>query len=173
MSAPPTRLHPTMDELFAPPEHAWRGISRRYRDLRWLTSAIGFVVLSIPAVVVGVLTDLWWISAIIWGAAVLLIGWRVIRAHRYWKSWGYAELGDDLFITHGLWFKQLTVVPYGRMQVVEVESGPLERAFKMATVKLVTASASTDATIPGLPPEEAAQLRDRLTQKGEERASGL
>lgn len=96
-----------------------------------------------------------------------------MRADRYWRSWGYAELDDDLYITRGLWFKQLTVVPYGRMQVVEVESGPIERAFGLATVKLVTASASTDATIPGLPPEEAAALRDRLSERGEARASGL
>ena len=162
-----------MNALFAPPEHTWRRISRRYRDLRIVVSGIAFVVLSVPAVVVGLLTGLWWIGGCIWAFALLVCGWQVVRAHRYWRSWGYADLGDDLFITHGLWFRSLTVVPYGRMQVVEVESGPIERALGMATVKLVTASASTDATIPGLPPEEAAGLRDRLTQRGEERASGL
>ncbi|HHV20068.1 MAG TPA: PH domain-containing protein [Propionibacterium sp.] len=89
------------------------------------------------------------------------------------RSWGYAELADDLYVTHGLWFRRLMAVPYGRMQVVEVEAGPIERALGLATVKLVTASASTDATIPGLPPEEAARLRDRLTELGETRTSGL
>ena len=59
------------------------------------------------------------------------------------------------------------------MQLVEVESGPLERAFGIATVSLKTASVETNATIPGLPPEEAARLRDRLTELGEARASGL
>jgi hypothetical protein len=59
------------------------------------------------------------------------------------------------------------------MQLVEVESGPLERAFGLASVTLHTASASTDATIPGLTPDEAARLRDRLTELGEAQASGL
>lgn len=163
-----------MDELFAPPQHEWHRISVKYRSLRRLTTLIAPPILfSIPAVLVGALTDLWWISGILWALAAAIMIWRWVRADRYWRSWGYAELDDDLYITRGLWFKQLTVVPYGRMQVVEVESGPIERAFGLATVKLVTASASTDATIPGLPPEEAAALRDRLSERGEARASGL
>jgi hypothetical protein len=43
----------------------------------------------------------------------------------------------------------------------------------LATVSLKTASPETNATIPGLPPEEAARLRDRLTELGEAHASGL
>jgi uncharacterized protein len=36
-----------------------------------------------------------------------------------------------------------------------------------------TASAETNATIPGLAPDEAARLRDRLTELGEAQLSGL
>ena len=70
-------------------------------------------------------------------------------------------------------FRSLVAVPYGRMQLVEVNSGPLERAFGLATVTLKTASPETNATIPGLDPTEAARLRDRLTELGETRDSGL
>jgi uncharacterized protein len=59
------------------------------------------------------------------------------------------------------------------MQLVEVGSGPLERAFGLASVSLKTASPETNATIPGLTPDEAARLRDRLTELGESQASGL
>ena len=59
------------------------------------------------------------------------------------------------------------------MQLVEVESGPLERLFNLASVTLKTASPGTDARIPGLDPIEAARLRDQLTQLGESHASGL
>ena len=83
------------------------------------------------------------------------------------------EREDDLYITHGVMFRTLVAVPYGRMQLVEVESGPLERAFGLATVTLKTASAETNASIPGLAPEEATRLRDRLTELGEAHASGL
>jgi hypothetical protein len=59
------------------------------------------------------------------------------------------------------------------MQVIEVSANPIAQRLEIATVKLVTASASTDATIPGLPVEEAHQLRDRLAAKGEALSAGL
>jgi membrane protein YdbS with pleckstrin-like domain len=64
-------------------------------------------------------------------------------------------------------------VPYGRMQFVDVTAGPLDRRFGLASVQLHTASAATDARIPGLVPDEAARLRDRLASQGEARAAGL
>jgi membrane protein YdbS with pleckstrin-like domain len=67
----------------------------------------------------------------------------------------------------------LVVVPYGRMQIVDLTSGPLDRWLGIATVQLHTAAATTDAAIPGLPPEQAAALRDRLAARGEERSAGM
>ena len=52
-------------------------------------------------------------------------------------------------------------------------ANPIAQRLGIATVKLVTASASTDATIPGLPVEEAHELRDRLSAKGEALSAGL
>src|SRR4030095_2579067 len=53
---------------------------------------------------------------------------------------------------HGRGYRRLSIVPYARMQFVDVTAGPLERAFKLATVQLHTAAAATDAKIPRLPP---------------------
>lgn len=161
------------DLLFAPPTAEWHRLSPRYRTLRRLG-----VLLTWPWWVAGLAAAGWllvepWLGIAIAVVGALWIGWRWWRMGPLVASWGYAELADDLYVTRGLWFKRLTAVPYGRMQVVEVEAGPLDRAFKLATIKLVTASASTDATIPGLLPEEAARLRDRLTELGETRTSGL
>jgi membrane protein YdbS with pleckstrin-like domain len=69
--------------------------------------------------------------------------------------------------------KRLIVVPYGRMQFVDVTAGLLERWMGIATVRMHTAAATTDATIPGLPAAEAGRLRDRLAQMGEARGMGL
>ncbi|MDT0341757.1 PH domain-containing protein [Streptomyces litchfieldiae] len=103
------------------------------------------------------------------GAA--LWGWRALG--RNWRSWRYLERDDDLLISRGVLWRQLTVVPYGRMQLVEVTSGPLDRRFGLARLQLHTAAAATDATIPGLSPAEAERLRDRLTELGEARSAGL
>jgi membrane protein YdbS with pleckstrin-like domain len=76
-------------------------------------------------------------------------------------------------VRHGLLIRRLSIVPYARMQYVDVTAGPLERMFHLATVQLHTAAAASDARVPGLPSAEAARLRDRLTALGEDRAEGL
>jgi membrane protein YdbS with pleckstrin-like domain len=106
------------------------------------------------------------------GALVLIaILWFVERG-RY-RSWGYLERVDDLVVRRGLLFHRLTVVPFGRMQFIDVTAGPVDRLFDLATVQLHTAAAATDARIPGLRMVDAAGLRDRLAALGEARASGL
>ena len=110
------------------------------------------------------------------GAAVLavVLGAAAERtATRRYLAWGYAEREDDLLVRRGVLFSRLSVVPYGRMQFVDVTAGPLERSFGLATVKMHTAAAASDARIPGLDREEAARLRDRLAELGEAQAAGI
>jgi uncharacterized protein len=103
--------------------------------------------------------------------AAAAIAW-VIVGRRY-RAWGYAEREDDLLVRRGVMFTRLSVVPYGRMQFIDVTAGPLERAFGLATVRLHTAAAATDARIPGLERDEAGRLRDSLAELGEAQAAGL
>ena len=107
------------------------------------------------------------------GVVVAYAIWRSIVTFRAVRAWGYAERDQDLLVRHGLLIRRLSIVPYARMQFVDVTAGPLERAFGLATVQLHTAAAASDAKVPGLPPGEAARLRDRLTALGEDRAEGL
>ena len=115
-------------------------------------------------------------SAVAWAlaAASLLVGAVLERvvSNRF-RSWGYAERKEDLLIRRGVIFARLSVVPYGRMQFIDVTAGPFERAFGLATVRLHTAAAATDARIPGLEREEAGRLRDSLAELGEAQAAGL
>ena len=59
------------------------------------------------------------------------------------------------------------------LTLAQLPFGPLERAFKLASVKLHTASPQTNASIPGLPAEEAARLREQLSARGQARLAGL
>jgi membrane protein YdbS with pleckstrin-like domain len=108
-------------------------------------------------------------------AVVLLglaaFGWWVIGRNA--RAWGYAERDKDLYIKHGALFRELVAVPYGRMQFVDITAGPFEQLYGIASVRLHTASPRTNARIPGLPADEAAWLRDRLTELGESQAAGL
>ncbi len=89
------------------------------------------------------------------------------------RSWTYTERDEDLLVGRGVLIRRLSVVPYGRMQFVDVTAGPVDRLFRVATVRLHTAAAASDARIPGLELGEAARLRDRLASLGEAKAAGL
>jgi membrane protein YdbS with pleckstrin-like domain len=150
----------------------WRTPSRQLLTLRRLEVGAPALLLGAGLAVVGGLAG----SRVAYGlaAAALVLGaisWRFIG--RRFDSWGYAEREDDLLVRRGVMFARLSVIPYGRMQFIDVTAGPLERAFGLATVRLHTAAAATDARIPGLEREEAARLRDSLAELGEAQAAGL
>ena len=88
-------------------------------------------------------------------------------------AWGYAERDDDLMVRRGVLVRRQSVIPYGRMQFIDVTAGPVERGLSLATVRMHTAAAASDARIPGLERPEAARLRDQLAALGETQAAGL
>jgi membrane protein YdbS with pleckstrin-like domain len=161
-----------VDDLFEVPGAPWARVSPALATLRhrMLLASSGLLVVGLA--LVGVMWS-GWVAA--FGIPVVVvaagISWRLISRNA--ASWAYAERDDDLFVRRGVAFRRVDVVPYGRMQLVDVTSGPLERMHGIATVHLHTASPSTAARIPGLPPAEAARLRDRLTARGEAQAAGL
>lgn len=162
----------TVDDPFAPPGVTWSQVSPRLATAR----RVVLLVLLAPALLSVLGTAVFTRSA--WPLLALL-PWAALGAWIWWvvgrqvRAWGYAESEDDLLIRKGVLFRSMVVVPYGRMQYVDVEAGPLDRRLGIATVQLHTASAGTDAAIPGLPPQEAARLRDRLARRGEARLAGL
>lgn len=163
-----------MDELFAPVEDNWQRVSPRLATVRRIEVISAAAVAAIIGVVLLiVLPDLRWIGAVVLVLAVAgaVFGWA--WAARNQRSWGYAENADDLLVTSGVMFKRLVAIPYGRMQFVDVQAGPLHRAFGIATVTLHTASTETAADIPGLSAPEATRLRNRLTELGEAHGAGL
>jgi len=115
-------------------------------------------------------------------ASPWIIGTFVTLALGLWFTWlifrsvtahAWAEREDDLIVKRGRMFRSVTVVPYGRMQFVEVSAGPLARAFGLATIQLHTASPSSDASLSGVRAADAETLRDRMTSRGEARLAGL
>jgi uncharacterized protein len=110
------------------------------------------------------------ISVVVVAVIGVTLSWFLRRRFRAWR---YQERYEDLIVARGVMVQRLSVVPYGRMQFVEVTAGPVERLFALSTVKLHTAAAASDARIPGLERDEAARLRDRLTELGESMAAGM
>lgn len=139
------------------------------------------ITLGLAAVLeVAVLAALWlipgvptWVAAVASAVVCVSFAWSWWLIGRRVRSYGYAERENDLLVVSGILVRRLVIVPYGRMQMVDLTAGPIDRWLGIATVQLHTAAATTDAAIPGLPPDEAAALRDRLAARGEERSAGM
>jgi membrane protein YdbS with pleckstrin-like domain len=112
----------------------------------------------------------WWlIGAVITFLCAIEIPMSFIRV----RSIGYALRQDDLVFKRGVIARRLVAVPYGRLQVIDVSRGLLDRMLGIASLTTVTAAASTNVSIPGLTPDEADQLRDHLIRVAETRRAGL
>ncbi len=158
----------------------WTAVSPKYLTVRllgWLLSTvIWLILLGVPLVLV--VTGVWtWLAPwIIWSLIaleVVIAAWTGLLIPRQVRAIGYAERDDDLLIRSGLFFQRAMVVPYGRMQYVDVAVGPVQRAFGLCSLKLHTAAPGTNAEIPGLPADEGARLREQLSARGEARLAGL
>ncbi len=154
-------------------EGAWRRPDRGLlRVRRWLV--LGLVTVPGLGATVALLVLVGRYEAL---AAALIVaaatGLLLQAVARRWAAWGYLEREDDLLVRRGVLVRRTSVVPYGRMQYVDVTAGPLDRRLGLATVTLHTAAAATDASVPGLRADEAARLRDRLVTLGEARQAGV
>lgn len=152
----------------------WIPVSPRLVTARRIVLALsaipGVIVIGVLAVIPAIPHAAIWAVAV---AEVIAFAWAWWLIGRRVRSFAYCERDDDLLVSSGILFRRLVIVPYGRMQLVDVKAGPIDRALGVTTVQLHTAAASTDASIPGLEPGIAAALRDRLARQGESRSAGL
>jgi membrane protein YdbS with pleckstrin-like domain len=167
-------------EAIDPPGISWQRVSPKYvtvRLVQWaVANLVTVLVLSLPLLLV--LSGVWawpplWLAVGVPAAALVLAFWRILLIPRQVRAIGYAERDDDLLVRTGIFFQRTMVVPYGRMQYVDIGVGPVERGLGLCTLKLHTASPGTNARIPGLPAPEGARLREQLTARGEARLAGL
>lgn len=163
----------SVDDAFAPPGEAWNPVSPRLATARRITMMLAMMLLLVGLVALGFVPEARPVALALSGIWLVVVVWLWWLIGRRVRSFGYAERDDDLLVTSGIMFRRLVVVPYGRMQLVDITAGPLDRRLGVATVQLHTAAATTNATIPGLPPAEASGLRDRLAARGEQRSAGL
>jgi membrane protein YdbS with pleckstrin-like domain len=166
-------VRPRFFVMSQPADDAWKHPSpvlwrMRRTELGAVTLLIALVVGLAFGAGLGALAGI--VGVLVVAVGGTLSSWFVRNRFRAWR---YQERHEDLLVARGVLVRRLSVVPYGRMQFVEVTAGPIERIFHLSTVKLHTAAAASDARIPGLAPDESARLRDRLTELGESKAAGM
>ncbi|WP_208586968.1 PH domain-containing protein [Gracilibacillus suaedae] len=108
-----------------------------------------FLSFWIGAVLV-VLTVLEWIISI------------VILPKLRWRRWRYQIYDQEIYIQHGILIVTRTVVPMIRVQHVDTQQGPILKKYGLSTLQISTAA--TTHEIPALLEEEAADLRDQISE---------
>lgn len=103
-----------------------------------------------PAAVVGGIS-----AALV--AACFAVAWSLPA--RVYPRWSYVVADTALEIRHGAFVRRHSVIPYFRVQHVDTSKGPFERRLGLVELKIHTASSATDASIPGLAEDIAAELR--------------
>lgn len=104
-----------------------------------------------------------------WPLAVMLVPGLAAAAAWYarlhWERWRWAITTEALELRHGVVRHKASYVPFHRIQQIDVERGPADRAFGLARLVVHTASATTDASLPGLAQDVARSLRRNLVEQ--------
>lgn len=86
----------------------------------------------------------------------------IVPARKY-RHWGYDMSSDRLRIVRGFMFFRDTVVPFGRIQHIDVEQGPIDRRYDLATLTVHTAgNHNSTVTLPGLLHADALAMREAI-----------
>ncbi|HOA85976.1 MAG: PH domain-containing protein [Microbacteriaceae bacterium] len=150
----------------------WHQLSRKYLTLQLLTHGALLVLIVVAGFVLTAVARAEWIW-IPFGVVALLSLWGIAILPRQVRGYGYQLRQDDLVFRRGILWQRVVAVPYGRMQLIDITHGPLDRGFGIAQLKFVTAAATTGVTIPGLSQATAESLRDHLIAVAESRRTGL
>lgn len=110
-------------------------------------------------------------TAIPWGpitaaGLVLAVAAVLVMPKRRYRAWGWRMDEDEIRIASGVLIASDTVVPFGRVQHIDVLRGPLQRSYSLASLVLHTAGTRSAAVmLPGLEAEEAERMRDHIRGK--------
>lgn len=82
-----------------------------------------------------------------------------------WKHWFYAIDDHFIVIKSGVFFRQETIIPYSRVQLVDVHSGPILRSYGLTTLGITTAGGTH--YLPGLSKDEADIVKRFIADKAQ------
>lgn len=104
--------------------------------------------------------------AFIMAPVALLVVLAILRLPlRRHLARGYIMGTDRLRVVRGIWVRRDTVVPFSRVQHIDVDQGPIERFYGIATLTLHTAGThNASVYLPGLGEDLARQMREDIRQ---------
>lgn len=96
------------------------------------------------------------------GPAVLIALMLIfILPHRIYRRWGYDMGIEQLRVLRGFLWRTDTIVPFNRIQHIDVAQGPLQRYFGLSTLIVHTAGTHNSiVALPGLATPDAEEMRE-------------
>ena len=79
-----------------------------------------------------------------------------------WRRWSWRLTDMAIELRSGVLTRRHVVVPYFRVQQIDVLEGPIERLLGLATLTVTTASAGGSVSLPGLPAAAAPAVRGEM-----------
>ncbi|MHC3438269.1 PH domain-containing protein [Natrialbaceae archaeon A-gly3] len=131
--------------------------------LLWVAQAAIFAIV-LGVVLAGIDRQLYSLpAAVLVGVAALVFFLGAAYAVRLYAKWRFELQDDALYLERGVITFVETAVPFVRVQHVDTQFGPIERALGLSSVVVYTAgSRNADVRVPGLTPERARKLQDTL-----------
>lgn len=150
---------PALDQDLVPVDPGYTAVLRIALLLSWGPLAVGATAVDMLAVrsvdgPVGLLTTLAWL--------MVLVGCVILPSRRY-ASIGYALGAANLRVARGFFFRVDTIVPFVRVQHIDVGQGPIERRYGLSHLVVHTSGThNSTVTLPGLPSATAAAMREAI-----------
>ncbi|APE27595.1 PH domain-containing protein [Aurantiacibacter gangjinensis] len=148
------------DDTLTPLDPAYRTMLR----IEGALAAIPLLILAISLTVIPEVPSI--VTGIVWAlVALLILAIILYLPMRRWAARGYDMGSDRLRVVKGVMFHADTVVPFSRVQHIDVEQGPLERLLGIARLILHTAGThNASVTLPGLRHADATAMREDIRQ---------
>jgi membrane protein YdbS with pleckstrin-like domain len=142
-------------------------VEKRYKKLIWINEALVFVILIAIPIVGFFFTEIpFWISLVVLSILIIIIALRTIEVEKGFPIKQFGIRQYDIIYQSGFFYFTETVIPYNRIQHVEIKQGPLSRFFNLYSLKLYTAGASSgDLVIDGLDKDTAQKLKAKVLAK--------
>ncbi len=143
----------------------YKTLSKNAKYLMTVTAVIQSLILLVAcmaAVAIGELYGALKIGVMI-GCAVIAVTWAVLFPILRFKRYKYLITPDRVEIVCGVFFVSRTVVPVNRIHQINVSRGPLDNAFGVAKVSVVTAGST--AVLRFLDEDKAQELALYLNEK--------
>lgn len=164
-SPDPSAPHDPPGAVAAGPRSLDRRVLRLWRIEAAIWWAVAVLVLGGLAVLVVLADAEPWVAVLLVAALVLLGGLALVAPGVRYRSWRYDVGEEGLLLEHGVLTRTTSLTPYRRIQHVDVASGPIERSLGLGHLVLHTASATTDAELPGIPLGDADELRSTILER--------